>query len=78
MPMYDYRCDECGNFREIRPMAESREPRACPTCGTLSQRLLSAPFLAGQDQYGQIPNRPIGQGRVPWRSACAMGCSHSH
>ena len=39
MPMYDYRCTRCGNFREIRPMMESRTPRACPACGDASERV---------------------------------------
>jgi putative FmdB family regulatory protein len=78
MPLYDYRCASCGNFREIRPMAESGTPRACPSCGTSCARLLSAPFLAGNDQNGQGGNRRTPQGRVPWRTACGLGCSHVH
>lgn len=78
MPMYDYRCTRCGNFREIRPMMESRTPRACPACGDASERVLSAPFLAGGDQQGRVEGRHPSNARVSWRSACGLGCSHSH
>jgi putative FmdB family regulatory protein len=76
MPMYDYHCARCGGFREIHPMMESRTPRACPACGEASERALSAPFLAGAQQPGR--GRQSGNGRVPWRSACGLGCSHLH
>ncbi len=78
MPIYDYRCTHCGEFRKIRPMSESRSPQPCPDCGEASQRLLSAPFLAGDDQPRRPGGAQPGSGRVPWRTACGLGCSHSH
>lgn len=78
MPFYDYHCGSCGDFREFRPMTESSKSRVCPVCGTASERLISAPFLAGKDPSSTIANRPDGSGRVPWRAACGLGCSHSH
>jgi putative FmdB family regulatory protein len=76
MPFYDYRCGSCGDFRELRPMAESGTAQVCPTCGTASERVISAPFLAGIDP-NTIANRPeVGGGRTPWRAACGFGCSH--
>ncbi len=26
MPVYDYQCDDCGPFSEMRPMAECEKP----------------------------------------------------
>jgi putative FmdB family regulatory protein len=78
MPMYDYRCASCGVFREIRPMAESGAPRPCPGCGASCARLLCAPFLAGSEHSGGDGNRRDAHGRVPWRAACGLGCSHAH
>lgn len=83
MPFYDYRCTRCGDFRAIRPMTESRVPQPCPDCGTPSARMLSAPFLAGQDPYAGSGIRPPAKtagtdGRVHWRSACGLGCTHQH
>ena len=45
MPVYDYHCERCGSFSVRRPMAEFREPAACPNCGSKASRLLGAPLL---------------------------------
>lgn len=53
MPNYDYDCPACGPFTAMRPMAEFRDPCACPACGTEAPRtILSAPAVVGMD-----PNR---------------------
>ncbi|MCE1237374.1 MAG: zinc ribbon domain-containing protein [Hyphomicrobiales bacterium] len=50
MPIYDYECESCGPFREMRPMAESAAPCACPVCATPSPRaFLSMPHLFTMD-----------------------------
>lgn len=47
MPVYDYLCDRCGSFTDMRPMAESDLPRECPLCGKDAPRaFLTAPYLA--------------------------------
>jgi putative FmdB family regulatory protein len=78
MPLYDYRCVSCGDFREIRPMTESRTSRVCPVCGALSEKVIAAPFLAARDADSEIAHRRNAQTSV--RRACghAHGCSHSH
>jgi putative FmdB family regulatory protein len=78
MPLYDYSCDRCGGFRQFRPMSESRAAQACPVCGTACERPLSAPFLSGCLPVDGMPRPRNAQGRVPWRAACGLGCSHSH
>ncbi len=46
MPTYDYRCDACGDFAVMRPMARRDEPAPCPACGSLAARaLVAAPSL---------------------------------
>lgn len=40
MPMYDYECPTCGDFTDMRPMAESGLPQPCPRCGTSSARVI--------------------------------------
>ena len=50
MPIYDFSCEACGTFSANRPMAEYREPHACPGCGQPASRvLLTAPRLAGME-----------------------------
>lgn len=76
MPLYDYRCASCGEFREFAPMAESSRSRECPSCHALAERVLSTPFLAGSDAPGPSGIQRYGQSGI--RHACGPGCSHSH
>jgi putative FmdB family regulatory protein len=44
MPVYEYLCNDCGPFTNMRPMAECDEPDDCPACGTEAPRvILTAP-----------------------------------
>ncbi len=48
MPVYEYLCDSCGPFTDLRPMAECDLPRDCPDCHTTAPRvILTAPHLFG-------------------------------
>lgn len=50
MPIYEYFCENCGDFSALRSMSERNEPCPCPRCGAESDRiLLSAPMLATMD-----------------------------
>ena len=50
MPIYDYRCSDCGDFTTLRPMALSSAPADCPQCKAVSPRVLaSMPMLATSD-----------------------------
>jgi putative FmdB family regulatory protein len=76
MPLYDYRCASCGDFREFAPMAESRRPRECPNCRAPAERLLATPFLAGRDAGSGTT--PRGHGVFGSRHVCGHGCAHAH
>jgi len=41
MPTYEYNCDKCGHF-EIWQSIKDDALKACPTCGSNVQRLISA------------------------------------
>ena len=44
MPVYEYLCNDCGPFTDMRPMAEYDEPQNCPRCELESPRvILTAP-----------------------------------
>lgn len=77
MPLYDYRCGTCGDFREMRPMRESSLPQACPVCNAAAERLLSAPFLAGGDTSRSAQPHTHAAG-TSWRHQCGFGCTHAH
>jgi putative FmdB family regulatory protein len=48
MPIYDYRCDECGKvFDVFHKVKEVEEDIVCPECrSTKHTRLLSAPSIS--------------------------------
>jgi len=43
MPIFEYRCEDCGGeFEDLVPHAERDEPQECPCCGgKKSKRLMS-------------------------------------
>ena len=44
MPVYEYLCNDCGPFTDMRPMAECDAPQDCPQCAGESPRvILTAP-----------------------------------
>jgi putative FmdB family regulatory protein len=44
MPVYEYLCDACGPFTDMRPMAKCDDPQDCPHCATSAPRvMLTAP-----------------------------------
>ena len=53
MPIYEFECIDHGNFELSRPIAQVREPAACPDCGAAAKRLLSAPNLATGSVIGR-------------------------
>ena len=49
MPTYTHRCPTCGEFEQVRPMADAGTPVSCPACGTAASRVFGAPALRGVD-----------------------------
>jgi putative FmdB family regulatory protein len=45
MPLYEFRCDECGVFDAWRSISERSTPAPCPGCKTPARRVFSAPAL---------------------------------
>jgi putative FmdB family regulatory protein len=45
MPLYEYKCSECGVFDEWKTIAEYNKPANCPTCQKQATRLFSPPML---------------------------------
>lgn len=80
MPMYDYHCDSCGDFSALRPLAEYREPIACPSCGDSAARVITAPNLACMSAANRTAwERNERSAHEPRRGSCSSGsCGHSH
>ncbi|MGN5239039.1 MULTISPECIES: FmdB family zinc ribbon protein [unclassified Rhodococcus (in: high G+C Gram-positive bacteria)] len=45
MPLYDFRCVECGLFDASIPMGDVGPSTACPSCGKQASRAITAPRL---------------------------------
>ena len=45
VPLYEYRCTARGHVFEKIQSFNAPETMACPECGSLSERLLSAPAI---------------------------------
>jgi putative FmdB family regulatory protein len=41
MPLYEFRCHDCGIFDEWRTMNESTKPAHCPQCQAAAKRIFS-------------------------------------
>jgi putative FmdB family regulatory protein len=54
MPIYDYHCEECGDFTLRRPMSQSAASAPCPLCLSDANRLITAPFLASMNPHTRI------------------------
>ncbi|ESA38426.1 regulatory family [Leptolyngbya sp. Heron Island J] len=46
MPLYDYKCADCGPFDVWRKMAEVTTPLSCPSCGVIATRVFTAPNIS--------------------------------
>jgi len=47
MPIYEYRCPECGHEQEaILPVSEVTVVQLCSNCGKLTERRISLPYPA--------------------------------
>ncbi len=56
MPLYDYHCNDCGNFRSWQSMSASDAAVACPDCARSATRLVTAPSLSLMPNNNRIAN----------------------
>jgi putative FmdB family regulatory protein len=78
MPVYDFSCDSCGDFREFLMMDERNRPVACPCCARVSRRVILAPNLALMSPIGRkaaaINEKSRHEPRVSGGHSCGSGC----
>ncbi len=63
MPLYECHCLSCDlTFEVLAPVSKAKKPHACPGCGRLSQRIVSAFAIASGSsshrQQGQEAKQP--------------------
>lgn len=80
MPLYEYRCNSCGQFSAMQKMSQSSSPSSCPSCGVMAERIISAPRLALMDKGTRTAmernEKSAHAPRQARRSSC--GCSGTH
>lgn len=57
MPVYEFRCESCGNFEQFRRMSEASQPMLCPTCNGEAKRIYS---IAGMMLSSSLKSRISG------------------
>ncbi len=80
MPLYEYRCEACGQREEKLESMSAPEAHDCPTCsatgGMRRQVSVSAFTLAGGGWYKSAPAEPPASASAPSASSghgCASG-----
>jgi putative FmdB family regulatory protein len=77
MPLYEYECDRHGSFELVRPMSQSGESAACPTCRSAARRVITAPTLFTMSPSKRDAAFRNEQSRHEPR-VCKSACGHSH
>ena len=67
MPLYPFRCTECGtDFEVSRKMSESSKPANCPVDGAAGSRIFTAPLtLSSGRGEGNAPAEKQGDPNAP-------------
>lgn len=77
MPLYEYNCEECGPFTELRRMSECDMPAACPICSDPASRMISVPRLAIMDKNNRTAwERNERSAHEPRRLKAGQGHDH--
>lgn len=67
MPLYDYRCDTCGDFEAWRRLVDLELAMICPTCSSHVQRLfLPANINLSSCSFSKV-SRTLGEPRMVTR-----------
>lgn len=78
MPVYDFACGTCGDFRAFLTIDERNLPTTCPSCLEIGRRLILAPNLAMMNPNTRkahgINERSRHEPRVSQSHTCASGC----
>lgn len=45
MPLYEFRCANCGEFEKWQMLAEAGNPVSCPQCDRPSEKIFSPPNI---------------------------------
>ena len=78
MPLYDFSCEDCGDFNCFKSMEQRNEATACPLCEKPAKRLILAPNLAMMNplvrKASAINEKSRHEPRVRESHSCGSGC----
>jgi putative FmdB family regulatory protein len=75
MPIYEYRCSDCGvKFEKRMSMSASNSGVGCPDCGGSTKRLVSNFAALSKSDNGQTSS--VGGGCAGCSSGNCAGCHH--
>ena len=86
MPIYEYHCEEHGDFSRQTTIADRNEDCFCPICGRIATRIISAPSLALMSPTNRnawarnekSAHEPTRKHKHVCTSACNHGHNHTH
>jgi putative FmdB family regulatory protein len=82
MPVYEYECETCGPFADLRSIENRDAPALCDICDQPAPRLISAPNLALMQPLHRMAavrnERSRHEPRVGLKTSCCSGrtCTH--
>ncbi|MBX3743366.1 MAG: zinc ribbon domain-containing protein [Akkermansiaceae bacterium] len=78
MPVYDFTCGDCGDFREVRSIDERNNPARCPDCRKAARRMILAPNLGLMNPVARkasaVNEKSRHEPRVSNPHSCGSGC----
>lgn len=75
MPLYDFRCDDCGTLTEVRSSVDELDglQPACTRCGGSALRRLLSTVSVMRSGGGPVPTAGGGGGCGHCAGGCACG-----
>ncbi len=73
MPIYDYKCPDCGNIVEVLIRTSDSSPPACPSCR--GEHLVKQPSAGYVARFRVAPHRTSCCGREEGCEGAGSGCS---
>lgn len=76
MPLYSYKCTQCGHSFELLTSIERRDEAACPKCGAKGARTYRGKCAFGAKRSGSGEDASGGGCSCGGHCAGCSGCGH--
>jgi putative FmdB family regulatory protein len=79
MPLYNYQCEQHGEFVELKTIDQRNESTVCPSCNQLAHRSITAPNLSIMSATNRKAwARNEKSAHEPRRVTHSHSCNHAH